>query len=187
MEEELELSGAQWAKKFPGSEDTRYLSGSFRLAVEDFLYAMKEAGIKIAIRATFRPPKRSYLMHYAWRVAKKQLDPEKVPKMQGVNINWDHGTKEESVKAAKEMLPALNIDKQVIKPAIRSQHNFGLAIDMSLSWNKTIEIKDADGNTVKINTLPRNGLNKQLIAVGKTYGVQKFKRKDDPHWSNNGF
>src|SRR5471032_970715 len=133
MEKELELSGEKWAKKFPASIDTKDLSGNFRLAVEDFLYAMKEAGIKISINTTYRPPKRSYLMHYSYRIAKNGYDPKKVPRMQGVNINWDHGTKEKSFKAAKDMLPALNIEKQVLKPAIRSQHNLGLAIDMSLS------------------------------------------------------
>jgi hypothetical protein len=41
MEKELELSGAQWANKFTGSVATRDLSENFRLAVEDFIYAMK--------------------------------------------------------------------------------------------------------------------------------------------------
>lgn len=184
---ENELSGVKWAKKFPGSTDTRDLLGNFRLAVKDFIRAMKEAGIKVVINSTYRPSKRSYLMHYAWRIAKKGYDPKQVPPMQGVDINWDHGTKEESIRAAKSMLPALNIGNLPIMPATRSQHNSGLAIDMNLSWNKTIEIKDANDNVVRINTLPRNGLNKQLIAVGRTYGVQKFRGRDDPHWSNNGY
>lgn len=181
-----ELSGEKWGRKFPGSSDTRDLSGNFRLAAEDFISAMEAAGIKVVISATYRPSKRSYLMHYAWRIAKKQIGATKVPKMEGVNIKWDHGSDEESIKAAKEMLPALNISNLPIKPAIRSQHNLGLAIDMSLSWNKAIDIQDASGKIVKINTLPRNGLNRQLIAVGRSYGVQKFRGRDDPHWSNNG-
>jgi hypothetical protein len=183
---EDELSGKKWEKKFLGSADTKDLARNFRLAVEDFLFAMTESGIKVVISATYRPPKRSYLMHYAWRIAKKQIDVTKVPKMPGVNIKRDHGSDEQSVKAAKEMLPALNISNLTIKPAIRSRHNAGLAIDMSLSWSKTIEIMNARGDAVKISALPRNGLNKQLIAVGKTYGVQKFRGHDDPHWSDNG-
>src|SRR5471032_957607 len=187
MEAKLELSGRQWARKFPGSEDTRQLSGNFRLAVEEFISAMREAGIKVKINATFRPTKRSYLMHYSYRIAKNGYDSKKVPSMPGVNINWDHGTKEESVKAAKDMTSALDIQTLQTKPALRSQHNSGLAIDMNLSWGKTVEIKDASGNVVKINTLPRTGMNKQLIEVAKTYGVRKYNGpgRDFPHWSNN--
>jgi hypothetical protein len=40
-----ELSGPSWAKKFKGSIDTRDLTGNFRLAVDEFILAMKEAGI----------------------------------------------------------------------------------------------------------------------------------------------
>ncbi len=133
MDQELELSGRQWARKFPGSADTKDLSGNFRLAVEGFIYAMQEAGIKVKINATFRPTKRSYLMHYSYRIAKNGYDPKKVPPMQGVNINWDHGTKEESVKAARDMTSALDIQTLQTKPALRSQHNAGLAIDMNIS------------------------------------------------------
>lgn len=186
--ETLELSGEKWAKKFPGSTDTRDLSGNFRLAVEDFIYAMQEAGIKVKINATLRPSKRSYLMHYSYRIAKNGYDPKKVPGMQGVNINWDHGSSADSVKAARDMTSALDIQTLQTKPALRSQHNLGLAIDMNLSWAKTIEIKDAAGNIVKINTSPRTCMNKQLIEVGKTYGVKKYNGpgRDFPHWSNNG-
>src|SRR5471030_1058308 len=186
--ENLELSGAKWAKKFPGSTNTKDLSGNFRLAVEDFIYTMQEAGIKVKINATFRPSKRSYLMHYSYRIAKNGYDPKKVPSMQGVNINWDHGSKEDSVKAARDMTSALDIQTLQTKPALRSQHNSGLAIDMNLSWGKTVEIKDASGNVVKINTLPRTGMNKQLIAVAATFGVKKYNGpgRDFPHWSNNG-
>ncbi|WP_139236231.1 peptidoglycan-binding domain-containing protein [Rugamonas rubra] len=188
MEEKLELSGAQWANRFRGSTGTRELSGNFRQAVEDFIYAMKQAGMKVVINSTYRAPKRSYLMHYSWRIAKNGLDPEKIPSMQGVDINWNHGTKEKSVKAAKDMTLAFDTHTLQTKPALRSQHNSGLAIDINVSWGKTVEIKDADGNLVKINTLPRTGMNKQLIAVGKTYGVQKYRGpgRDFPHWSNNG-
>lgn len=184
-----ELSGEKWGRKFPGSTNTRDLSGNFRLAVEDFLYAMKEAGIRVAINATYRPPQRSYLMHYAWRIARKQLDPQHIPKMAGVHIEWDHGEIDASVKAAKAMLIVLQINHLPIKPALRSQHNSGLAIDMDLLWSGTVEVKDASGNLVKITTLPRTGMNRQLIAVAATYGVKKYSGpgSDLPHWSNNGY
>jgi len=188
MTNELELSGARWAKRFPGSTNTKDLSGNFRFAVENFIYAMEKAGIKVSINATFRPSKRSFLMHYSYRIARSGYDPKKVPKIQGVSINWDHGSKERSVKAAKEMASAFDIQTLQTKPALRSQHNLGLAIDMSLTWGNSLKIKDADDNVVEINTLPRNGMNKQLIEIGKTYGVKKYSGpgRDFPHWSNNG-
>ena len=184
-----ELSGERWGRKFPGSTNTMGLSGNFRLAVEDFLYAMKEAGIRVAINATYRPPQRSYLMHYAWRLARQQLDPQHIPRMAGVHIAWDHGEIDASVKAAKAMSIVLQINHLPIKPALRSQHNSGLAIDMDLLWSGTVEVKDASGNLVRIATLPRTGMNRQLIAVAATYGVKKYNGpgSDRPHWSNNGY
>lgn len=145
---------------------------------------MKEAGIRVAINATFRPPQRSYLMHYAWRLARKQLDPQRIPKMAGMNIAWDHGEIDASVKAAKAKLIVLQINRLPIKPALRSEHNSGLAIDMDLVRSGTVEVKDASGNMVKIATLSRNGMNGQLIAVAATYGVKNYNGpgSDRPHW-----
>lgn len=49
-----------------------------------------------------------------------------------------------------------------------------------------LKIADASGKIVTINTTPRTGAdNKQLHAVGKTYGVIKLVA-DHPHWSDNG-
>lgn len=49
-------------------------------------------------------------------------------------------------------------------------------------------VKDAKGSLVKIDTTPRTGMNRQLIAIGAGYGVKKYfgGNKDVPHWSNNG-
>ena len=47
---------------------------------------------------------------------------------------------------------------------------------------------DANRKLVHINSLPRTGMNQQLIEIGATYGVKKYVggSKDVPHWSNNG-
>lgn len=97
-------------------------------------------------------------------------------------------TRDESVKAARQLAVALGVDRLPIKPALRSQHNLGLAIDMSVSWSGTVTIKDGAGKDVKINTLPRSGLNRQLIVVGASYGVKKYSGagQDATHWSNEG-
>jgi hypothetical protein len=56
---------------------------------------------------------------------------------------------------------------------------------MSISWTDTLAIRDAKGKTVSISTSPRTGQNSKLVAVGKSYGVQKLI-KDPPHWSSDG-
>lgn len=183
-----ELSGPSWASKFKGSTTTTDLVGSFRLAVEDFILAMKEAGIKVVINATYRPPKRSYLMHWSWRIGKGKVKPEDAPALEGVDIEWVHETTADSVEAARKLMSALGIATLGTSPALRSQHNQGLAIDMSISWNGVATIKDAAGKPVVLETTPRTGMNRELIKVGQSYGVRKYNGSgsDVPHWSNNG-
>lgn len=183
-----ELSGVHWARRFSGSEDTRDLSGTFRYAVEDFIAAMKAAGIRVSVQATYRPVKRSYLMHWCWRIVNDGVDPSTIPSMTGLDIEWSHANMAISVRAARDMVNALSLHRLRTRPALRSQHNLGLAIDMSISWRGIVSIKDADGRTVQLRTGPRNGMNRQLIAVGATYGVKKYSGsgRDVPHWSNDG-
>lgn len=182
------LSGPQWAQRFPGSKSTRDLSGTFRHAVEDFIQAMTDAGIKVTVEATYRPIKRSYLMHWAWRIVNDRVDADSVPAIDGLDIEWQHRMPAESLHAAKGMVDAFAMRRLRTRPALRSQHNLGLAIDMSLTWRGTVSVKDANGKTVQINTTPRTGMNRQLIEIGATYGVKKYagSGRDAPHWSNNG-
>ncbi|MYM23563.1 peptidoglycan-binding domain-containing protein [Duganella sp. FT135W] len=182
------LSGAHWVRRFDSSSNTRDLSGMFRYAVEDFIAAMTAAGIKVSVSATYRPLKRSYLMHWSWRIVNDGIDPSSIPSVPGVDIEWVHPTTAASVNAAREMVEALSIRRLRTKPALRSQHNAGLAVDMSICWRGAVSIKDATGALVQIKTGPRTGMNKQLIEVGATYGVKKYYDgiKDVPHWSNNG-
>jgi hypothetical protein len=49
-----------------------------------------------------------------------------------------------------------------------------------------LKIKNAKGDEVTITTTPRTGNdNKELHAVGATYGVHKLV-SDPPHWSHDG-
>jgi len=68
---------------------------------------------------------------------------------------------------------------------------------MTISWNANMEIVDADGQTVRIDTGARDGTNRRLISVGATYGVyhlglvngvfnQQTVNRDRPHWSDDG-
>jgi hypothetical protein len=146
------------------------------------------------VAATYRPPQRAYLMHWAWLIVKRDRDPATVPSMDGVDIQWMHEDPEGnysrplSIAAARAMVVGFDIDRLGVAPALQSRHTLGYGIDMSISWNGMLEIPDADGNIIQIRTLPRTGLNLQLRRVGESYGVIKYNRtgRDDPHWSDNG-
>lgn len=127
-------------------------------------------------------------MHWSWRIVNDGLDASRIPTLAGVDIEWEHPTKAESIKSASDMVAALSIRRLRTRPALRSQHNFGLAIDMAISWNGTVFVKDARGTLVRIDTMPRTGMNRQLIAVAASDGVKKDYggNKDVPLWSNNG-
>lgn len=185
---ERELSGGHWVQRFPGSNLTTALDEHFRSAVDGFIHALRTAGVKVLIAATFRPPERAYLMHWSWKLARKKINPDQVPPMSGVNIEWNHGDEAASVQAAAAMVAAYGMTELQVAPALRSRHTERKAIDMTISWSGTVTVKDASGNDVKIDTHPRTGMNAKLHAVGASYGVIKFWKgaSDKPHWSEDG-
>ena len=64
----MELSGPNWANKFPTSSATADLIQPFRGNTERFIAAMRGAGISVIISATFRPPERAYLMRSSFAI-----------------------------------------------------------------------------------------------------------------------
>jgi D-alanyl-D-alanine dipeptidase len=182
-----EPSGAGWAKRFPTSRSLGDLKGSFAANVKRFHAALVAAGAKVHVSATLRPPERAYLMHYAYMIA-HGMDPEKVPAMSGVQIDWLHMDKDgkpdlkAALKGAKAMVAAYDI---VHRPALKSRHTEGLAVDMTISWSGTLTITGSDKKPVSIKSSPRSGENKELQAVGEGYSVIKLKT-DPPHWSSDG-
>lgn len=188
------LSGAHWAKCFLGSEKTHDLAQPFRRNVDAFIGALRDAGAKVAVSATRRDPRRAYLMHWAWKIARTHFDPAKVPPMDGVSITWAHLggdgkiSQVASVAAAREMVRAFGMQTLGVAPSLKSRHTSGRAIDMSIRWNGTLTIFDAKGKSIEIKTLPRSGANRALHRVGASYGVIKYNRagRDDPHWSDDG-
>ncbi|WP_197742271.1 hypothetical protein [Bradyrhizobium sp. TM102] len=183
-----ELSGAAWVSKFPGSRETSTLLSPFKEDVEKFITSMKDAKMSISIGATFRPKERAYLMHYAWLIARGDINPEDVPEEAGVNIEWVHRDKggqtdlKKSKSAAAEMVAGYGIR---YLPVLQSRHEEGRAIDMTISWSGDKTIKNASGEEVAIKGEPRNGTHTDLAAVGATYGVIKLV-DDPPHWSDDG-
>jgi hypothetical protein len=173
-----ELSGPVWVQRFPGSRSPEDLAEGFKSAVKRFLNALDEAGADVTISATFRPPERAYLMHYAWEIAHRNIAAGDVPPMTGVDIEWVHPT----AAAAQAMVDAYDM---VQVAALRSRHTERKAIDMSIAWSGTLGIRNAAGQMVTIATSPRTGGNSRLHAVGRTYGVIKLV-SDPPHWSTDG-
>ncbi len=187
-EEEKTLSGPDWVEQFPTGIEISDLDGSFSGKVQKFVDALKSAGAEVTINATRRPVERAYLMHWAWMIVKRGSDPRKIPAMKGVGINWWHGNLAESRQAAQGMVDKYKIDKLKVPPSLKSYHIIGKAIDMQISWGGELKIKNAKGMELLIKSSPKDHTNKELIALGKTYGVYHFKNvdKDKVHWSVDG-
>lgn len=185
-----ELSGKVWCARFPGSDKTSELLPDFKQKCDDFIAAVKAAHGKVEITATYRPPERAYLMHWAHRIYRNNFNPTLVPTMPGVNIRWDHPTIAASRHAAKQMarlFGILHLDEDT-PPALNTLHTSREAIDLIISWSGTLHIANQDGSLVSVATLPRNGMNLMLKEVGRAYGLIKFMggSRDRPHWSTTG-
>jgi len=183
-------SGPDWVKLFPTSVSTHDLIPSFRKSVEGFLDALRQAGTSVRINATYRPPERAYLMHYAYRIAREGLDPVTIRSFWGLPIRWLHLDSEgdpdlpASVQAAEKMVRAYGI---AYAPAMYSTHTEGRAIDMTITWDGDLHILNATGQLVNITSEPRNGAdNSVLHTVGASYKVIKMVG-DAPHWSDDGY
>jgi hypothetical protein len=188
MADDKDLSGLDWFKrnhaKYPNSAKIADLDSGFKSNVKAFTDALKAAGAKVTVSATLRNPKRAALMHWAFKVAKGNVKAAAVPKIAGVRITWDHGDDSKSVAAAAEMVgkSGFNI---AFQPSLTSRHIQGKAIDMTITWSKSLTIKNRKGEDVTIDSAPTNGRNKELHKVGATYGVVKLV-SDPPHWSTDG-
>jgi len=179
------LSGPHWYNYFPTSVSISDLASPFRERVQAFQKALIDGGAQIIISATYRPPQRAYLMHYAAMIDRDQIAPGNVPGMDGVDIDWVHYTRAGSLQAAAQMIEAYGIGGNPV--ALRSLHTERLAIDWNISWEDTLKVKKGNGRIVEIGT-PRNGAyNEALFDVGASYGVYKLLYRDPPHWSYNGY
>jgi hypothetical protein len=182
------VSGPDWLSRFADHKSIDDLDPAFRANVEPFLNALKSAGANVYIGAARRPPERAYLMCYAWRIARAALDPREVPPMLGVNIAWTHQDNAGNVDlaASKSAAEAMVVGFGLFFPqSLTNRHTQGRAIDLAISWNGSLQVKQADGTSRTIPNPPRSGLNPELVQVGKTYGVIKSSM-DPPHWSDDG-
>lgn len=177
------LSGPHWYDYFPTSRSISDLASPFRQRVQAFQKALIDAGAQVIVSATYRPPERAYLMHYAAMVDRGDVDPEDVPNFSGVDIDWVHYYRAGSLLAASQMVDIYGIGGNPV--ALQSLHTQRLAIDWNITWEGTLRIRNGDGDVVNIGA-PRNGSsNDNLFEVGASYGVYKLE-SDPPHWSFNG-
>ena len=171
-----EKSGAHWVSRFLGSASLDDLNPTFKAKAGKFIDAIKAAGGAVSIAATYRPRARAYLMHYSSKISLGNIKADKVPAMDGVNIDWVHDSGDESKKAASAMAKGYTI---VYPPALISRHTEKSAVDMTITGIVGKKIKNASGEEVEIKKLS------DLNAVGATYGVNKLV-SDPPHWSDDG-
>ncbi|MBV9883243.1 MAG: peptidoglycan-binding protein [Sphingomonadaceae bacterium] len=181
-----QLSGAAWwhanQANYPNSAKLADLASPFREKAMRFVDALRAAGAQVEVSATLRNPIRAHLMHYSWEVAHGTTAPGAVPAIAGCTIRWDHGDLASSKQGAQEMVDLFGI---VYEPALTSLHIRGEAVDMNIGWSGTLNIADANGVKHAIGA-PRSGeSNRDLHAVGATYGVKKLL-SDAPHWSSTG-
>ncbi len=179
----VRLSGKEWVDFKRASSSLDDLASPFRQNAQAFVKAVQDAGATVKINNTLRPPERVHLMHYSYRIAAEGLAPQSVPTMPGVNIDWVHYTPELSVKMAQEMVDAYDI---AFRPALRSNHTIGCAIDCEIDWTKTLNIKDGNGSIVEIAGPGEGYSSEDLWAIGETYEVYKLAA-DAPHWSIDGY
>jgi hypothetical protein len=185
----MTLSGSQWVSQFQTSTSIEDLTDPFRGDVRRFVAALRQAQASVVISDTLRRPERAYLMHFAFAIARETLDPNAVPLMAGVDIQWAHPDAQgqpdlaASRSAAEQMVQGYGI---VFKPALTSRHTEGKAIDMTITWLNNLVIADGTGTTVTISSSPRDGAgNADLHQVGSSYGLIKLL-SDPPHWSSDG-
>jgi hypothetical protein len=184
----LEPSGKKWNSRFMGSKNLDDLNSDFQPKAKAFYSAMKAAGISVNISVTFRPIERSYLMYYAFKIAKGG-SPVNVETWPGVNIDWAHrdadgkpdlvAAKQAAIDMCKEYGLKLNSKKQLVGKPSLSRHNAAAAVDMNIGNYVGKTIKDNTGAKIKIENFD------DLVDVGESYGVKYFP-KENMHWSDTG-
>lgn len=194
-------SGAHWVKCFPDNKSLSLLQADFRANVEKFMAALKAGGVSIRVNSLFRPPQRSYLMYYAQAISTGTIIPKKVPSFskrkaevgrpndENVDIDWTHGGDDKAaVAGALALKKAFSLGNNAVGLPYNSNHNKGLAIDLTLTpaWGIGKTIRDGNGKDVVIKS------KSDIMAVGKSYAVLhwdsagKKRRQDNPHWSKTG-
>ena len=164
------------------------LETTFRENVKAFKTALEDANATVKVTSTKRSKKRAYLFHWSWKISLGKCKPSDATAIAGVDIEWDHGDVNKSKAGAKEMVSGFGLavpPSSTVAPSLNSNHIPGKAIDMKIKWTGTLRVKKKDGTVVDVPYMSNPNRNKELHAVGASYGVKKHT-KDKPHWSLSG-
>jgi LysM repeat protein len=184
----LEPSGSKWCKRFLGSNSLDSLNSDFKPKAKAFIGALEATGIKVAVRAAYRPIERSYLMYHAFEIC-RGMDVTKIPPFIGIGIDWAHrdtdGKPDPAAAraAAEDMCKGYAIKphssaQKVGKPK-KSRHNFAAAVDMNIDGYIGKTVKDGAVKEIKIKDFA------VLQDIGESYGVIYFSQ-EKMHWSDTG-
>ena len=161
---------------------------NFKPKVEAFIKALQDGGATVKVKATKRNKKRAYLFHWSWKISLGKCKAADATILAGVDIDWVHADDAKSKAAAKELVTGFGLatpPKSVFAPSITSNHIKGKAIDMDITWEGTIKVKQKDGTETSVDFNSDVKLNTTLHSIGASYGVKKLL-KDAPHWSSDG-
>jgi hypothetical protein len=177
-----EPAGPKWCARFPTSAILDTLTPEFYRKASAFVAALRQGGATVTINATYRPPERAYLMHWACMIGGGGQDPEVVPAMAGVAIDWTCGGDRAMAKAAaRAMMAGYEI---AFPAALASRHTQRRAVDMTIWIPGGARIKARDGSEV-LFAQTCDGTDARVVAIGKGYAVLKLA-SDPPHWSDDG-
>jgi hypothetical protein len=178
----LQPSGREWCARFPTSRRLEDLAQPFQQNVGAFIVALRGGAAAVSIAATYRPPERAYLMHWACMIGQSGHDPAAVPHMVGVDIDWTHGGDRQKARgAAQGMMRGYQIR---FPAALVSRHTQRRAIDMTIHVPAGAVIAPSGAAAITFREAC-DGLDPRVIAIGKSYGVIKLL-SDPPHWSDDG-
>ncbi len=185
---------------FPDNGTLSALQSDFGTKARTFIRALEAGGVTVRITGVYRPPQRSYMMYYSKLITDGGISASRVPTFssiknannarndEDVDIDWTHGgNNAAAIAGARAMRNGFGYGSNPVGAAYRSNHNKGLAVDMRFvpAWGVGKTVRNASGVSVTIR-------NKQdIINIGLTYGVKHWdsspkRRRDDPHWSENG-
>jgi D-alanyl-D-alanine carboxypeptidase len=176
------LSGKHWVDQYDTSRTLDDLKDPFKGDLSKFIDMLKKNGAHVEISATYRPPQRAWLMHWAWVIANGGIKYSRLGRIKnpyGVDIVWDHGTEAASRAAAAEMVSGYHMAHIA---ALKSRHTERRAVDMTITHApKTLVI---DGEKYPIGK-EKATKNEALWMVGQMFKVVKLA-SDPPHWSDDG-
>lgn len=178
-----------WANTHAKNSDkVADLETGFKKNVEEFIKALKDGGATVDISTTKRSDKRAYLFHWSWKISQGKCRASEAKKMIGVDIAWDHGDEKASKAGALEMVNGFGLaipPRSTNPPSLTSNHISGKAIDMTITWQGTINVKKKGGTEVSVAYNANINANTILHSIGTSYGVKKLTT-DAPHWSFDG-